>query len=145
MTVVEHVSEFACPVEKLWAFHERPDAIQVLSPPGLPVRVVRIQGGLEVGAEKEFQIGFSFLGVTWLARHVACEPGRMFADVQVAGPFRSWRHEHWMEPREEGGCQLRDRVEFQAAGGWLGALVARMQLAFLFWWRHRVTRAAVEK
>jgi len=50
------------PVERVWAFHERDDVLQLLAPSN--VKVLRREGGLKTGAEVEFLIpvGHSLAG-----------------------------------------------------------------------------------
>nr|WP_029088084.1 SRPBCC family protein [Brevibacterium album] len=74
--------------------------------------------------------------VTWRARHFGVmwtmtsrievlEAPHRFVDAQVAGPFRSFRHEHIFEP-EGGGTRMLDRVALSAPLG--GRLVERAVL-----------------
>jgi ligand-binding SRPBCC domain-containing protein len=78
------------PVERVFAFHERDDALARLSPPVPPLRVIRRTGGLMPGAEVDLRVG----PVRWLARHTRYDPPRLFVDEQVRGPFASWVHRH---------------------------------------------------
>ncbi len=76
------------PVETVFGFHEREDALRLLSPRFPPLRVIRKTGGIEPGSIKtgsrvELKIG-PFL---WTALHTAYEKNRLFADEQVQGPF----------------------------------------------------------
>ena len=126
-------------MERLWAFHERPDIIQLLTPPFAPGRMIRQSGGLEVGSEKEFALGVWPLEKRWLARHVEYERGVLFADLQVQGPFRSWLHRHSFAA-EGAGSRLIDHVEYEFYGGpWVDRVV-RWQLGSLFRHRHAATR-----
>jgi ligand-binding SRPBCC domain-containing protein len=67
----------------------------------------------------------------------------MFEDVQVSGPFKSWRHRHIIE-RHALGATLRDEIEYEPPLGWLGRLAAPLliipRLRRLFEYRHLVTR-----
>lgn len=77
--------------------------------------------------------------VTWRARHFGVwwtmtsriddyqRPTR-FVDVQTAGPFRAWRHEHTFGPHPADGTMMRDEVVFTAPLGVLGLLVERLVL-----------------
>jgi len=143
MPTFEFSSRFACPVEKLWAFHEREDALALLSGGFPPVRVLRQTGGLEPGSEKEILIGYWPLQVRWLALHRECEPGRRFTDLQVEGPFRHWQHEHLFAPEGE-GSRLTDRVDFDFPGSAVMGWLVRWQLRRMFAARHAATRRHVE-
>lgn len=133
------------PVEALFAFHERPDAFEKLTPPGQPVAVISHTGGIETGARMVLRLGFGFLSIKWVAVHTRYEKNRLFEDTQESGPFRSWRHEHRFAA-EGSGARLTDHIEFELAGGWMaerlfGGLV-RAQLEKMFAYRHRMTKEA---
>ena len=132
------------PVETVFGFHERPDALLLLSPSFPQVRVVRKSGGLELGSRVELRIGF----IEWIALHTACERNRLFVDEQIRGPFATWVHRHEFE--DAGGkTRLTDRVEFRlpggafvnAAFGWL----VKIGLRQMFLNRHKVTKRLCEQ
>ena len=135
------------PVAVVWAFHERPDVLQLLTPPWQPVQVVRREGGLGVGAETEFRLFVGPLPLRWLARHIACEPERLFVDEQVEGPFDSWQHRHEFTPEGQ-HTRLTDAIACSLPAGWvldnvLGWAI-EAQLAQLFRYRHEVTQRQCE-
>ena len=130
--------------ERVFSFHEQADALRRLTPPWEPTRVVQAAADLRVGSTALIETRmFGLLRVHWLARHTAYDPPRMFEDVQVEGPFKSWRHSHFVEPHEMGAV-LRDEVEYETPLGVLGRLAAPLlvepRLRRLFEYRHRVTR-----
>ena len=69
-------------VETVWQFHERPDILDLLTPPWQPVTVVKREGGLGVGAITEFRIMLLLIPVRWLAEHIECEENHFFVDTQ---------------------------------------------------------------
>jgi ligand-binding SRPBCC domain-containing protein len=132
------------PVETVFAFHERPDALRLLSPPFPPVRVAGKTGGLEKGSQVRLRVGF----VRWDAVHTAFERNQIFADQQVYGPFERWEHRHEFEDLGD-TTRLTDRVVYLLPGGFaanagLGWLV-NLALGLLFRYRHRVTKRLCEK
>jgi len=84
----------------------------------------------------------------WVAEHTFYDPPNMFEDVQVKGPFRSWRHRHIVEP-VSGGAVLRDEIDYEPPFGFLGRLVAPIliekRLQKMFDYRHEVTRQWCEE
>jgi ligand-binding SRPBCC domain-containing protein len=131
------------PVDTVFAFHERDDALALLSPPFPPVRVVSRRGGIAAGARVDLRIG----PVRWLALHTTYECNRLFIDEQIEGPFASWVHRHEFEDLG-GRTRLTDRVAFTLPGGAIvntlfGWLVA-WSLLPMFVQRHRVTRRMCE-
>lgn len=135
--------------ERVFAFHERPDALRLLTPPWEPTRVLRAAPNLRVGSAALIETRvLGLIPVRWLARHTLYDPPRMFEDVQVEGPFKSWRHRHVVEPHEKGAV-LRDEVEYETPLGAFGRLAAPLlvepRLRRLFDYRHRVTREWCER
>ncbi|MGD9905142.1 MAG: SRPBCC family protein [Vicinamibacterales bacterium] len=129
----------AAPVEAVFAFHERDDALALLSPPFPPLRVVSRRGGIRPGGRVDLRIG----PVRWLAAHTDYVPNQLFVDEQLEGPFASWVHRHEFEA-VGARTRLTDHVTFTLPGGRvvnavLGPLVA-LSLWPMFWYRHRVTR-----
>ncbi len=140
-------SVFRCSPEELFAFHERPEALPLLSPRDGSVRVVKPPASLHVGEEAVVKVGFGPLRATWVARHTVYEPPHRFVDEQVSGPFRSWRHEHRIEACPEGAA-LTDEIRFELPAGPLGRLVAPLVMRMLrksFEDRHATTRREVER
>lgn len=128
------------PVADVFAFHERDDALPLLSPAFPPVRVVGKSGGIEAGGRVELRVAGL---IKWVALHVEYDRNRLFVDEQVEGPFRKWRHFHEFESIGA-RTRLRDRVEYELPGGaWMNTLAAWLVTAGLnqmFRHRHRVTR-----
>jgi ligand-binding SRPBCC domain-containing protein len=76
------------------------------------------------------------------------DPPTSFVDVQVRGPYRSWRHEHTFE--EHGNRTLmRDRVQYELPFGILGSVAHRLivarQLRRIFDYRARRIRKLFAK
>lgn len=142
-------SEIEASAERVFAFHEAPDAFERLQPPWQKTEIVQPPASLEVGTRVILRIKLGPLWQTLEAEHVAYEPGRMFADRMVRGPFPSWLHQHIVTPRGPDRCVLTDDIEYELPLGWLGRLVggplARRMLERMFDHRHRVTREACEE
>lgn len=132
----------------MFAFHERPDALQTLQPPWMRAEVIQPPRSLEVGTRVLIKAYFGPLWQTIEAEHIAYEPGRMFKDRMVRGPFAKWEHTHRVEPRGEDRCALIDSIEYELPfggfGRFCGAWVARRELERLFTFRHAITRRSCE-
>ncbi len=130
--------------ERVFAFHELPDAFERLVPPWENVRIVQRADITQVGSQAVIEQ--KILGVfpsRWVAEHTAYDPPRMFADVQVSGPFRSWRHRHIVKPHSDGAV-LRDEIDFELPIPLFGRLAAAVavqpKLERMFDYRHKVTK-----
>lgn len=135
--------------ERVFAFHELPDALARLTPPWEKARVVQPAPDLQVGSTAIVETRmFGLFTVRWVAKHTLYDPPRMFEDVQVSGPFHFWRHRHIVEPHQDGSI-LRDDVEYQPPLGFIGRMFAPLlvvpRLRRLFEYRHQVTREWCEK
>ena len=135
--------------ERVFAFHELPDVMARLLPPWENSRIVEAAASLNTGSRALIDTKlFGLFTVRWEALHTAYDPPRMFEDVQVKGPFRSWCHRHIVKPHEEGAL-LRDEIEYEPPLGILGRSVAPLlivpRLQRLFDYRHQVTRDWCER
>jgi ligand-binding SRPBCC domain-containing protein len=133
---------------RVFAFHEQPRALKLLTPPWEKSRVIRHAHISEVGSRAIIETRlFSVVPVRWVARHTVYDPPRMFEDVQERGPFRRWRHRHIVSPHPQ-GATLRDEIDYEPPLGILGKLAApflvRPRLEKVFDYRHAVTRAWCE-
>ncbi len=130
--------------ESAFAFHELPDALQRLTPPWDKVRIVKSAESLAVGSSAIIETTmFGVFPLRWVAEHTVYDPPRMFEDIQLSGPFRSWRHKHIVIPHPDGAI-LRDEIEFEPpfgnAGAWLSPRFIVPRLRKMFDYRHQVTR-----
>src|SRR3954469_5029455 len=141
MMQFEHSSWIAAPVRTVFDFHKRPDALELLTPPGEAIEVISRQGGLRVGARVEFRIPVGPFSVRWVAHHIAYEEDRLFIDEQREGPFAAWVHAHVFQ-EENGGTRLTDSIEMALPGGRLAEALAgwaiRRKLRKMFEYRHKI-------
>jgi ligand-binding SRPBCC domain-containing protein len=148
MPIFEKRTRIAAPPEEVFAFHERPDALERLTPDWARARVIEKTPGIKAGARVVLEMAIGPIKQRWVAEHTAYEEGRSFHDRQVSGPFAKWEHTHLFEPDGEGGTWLIDRVEYELPLGALGRLFGggfvRGQMTRLFELRHSVTREACE-
>ncbi len=148
MPTFEKQTRIAASPERVFAFHERDDALASLTPPWEKARIVSKTPGLEVGTRAVVEVFVGPLKTTLIAEHTQYEKNRMFQDRQVKGPFASWLHTHSMEPDGSGGCILIDRIEYELPLGALGQLfggpMVRKKLQRMFDYRHEVTKKACE-
>lgn len=135
------------PVDAATAFrwHERPGALQRLTPPWERVEVIETPTSLQPGTEAKIRVFIGPWSKVWVARHTRYVPDREFQDVQVSGPFASFEHTHRIIPQDQQSCWLEDQIEFAPPGGsigrWLGSGWIRQTLDRAFRYRHAVTTA----
>ncbi len=142
-------SVICAPPEKVFAFHALPDAFERLMPPWENAKVIQKADISRIGSRASIEMRiFGLIPSRWTAEHTKYEPPKMFEDVQISGPFRSWRHRHLVLPHPEGSI-LRDEVEFEPPLGFLGApfvpFLVLPKLEKMFEYRHQVTKDWCEK
>jgi len=135
--------------EKVFAFHELPDAFERLIPPWENAKIIQKADISKIGSQAIIeQKIFGLISSLWIAEHTRYEPPNMFEDVQISGPFTSWRHLHIIESHEEVAI-LRDEIEFEPPFWIFGQLAAPLvilpKLEKMFAYRHGVTRKWCEE
>jgi ligand-binding SRPBCC domain-containing protein len=130
--------------QRVFAFHEQPQVLELLLPPWEKARVIQRAKISEIGSRAiiETQI-FGPFTVQWIAEHTVYDPPNVFEDTQIKGPFRSWRHRHVVE-HDRNGAMLRDQIDYEPPFGFVGRFLAPLlierRLRRLFDYRHQVTR-----
>jgi ligand-binding SRPBCC domain-containing protein len=134
--------------ERVFAFHELPDALTRLTPAWIDARVIANPASLQPGSRAIIDIAVApLLRLRTEAVHTVYEPPFLFEDRQLKGPFRVWKHRHIFTPVET-GTRLTDSIEFEPPFGFLGRRFAPWlvlpRLRKLFAYRHEITRAWCE-
>ncbi len=135
--------------QRVFEFHERPEALTLLIPPWEKAKVIQAAKISEIGSSAIVQTRvLGPIAVTWVARHTVYDPPHLFEDIQVKGPFRSWRHRHVIEANDHGAI-LRDEIDYELPLGVIGRLMAPLliekRLHKLFDYRHEATRRWCEQ
>ena len=141
-------SRISASAEAVFDRHEAPGAFEQLTPPGERVRVVQHEGGIRDGARVSLRPCPKPFSLRWDLEHRDYQHGRSFTDLQIAGPFRYWKHVHRMIPQGPQECVLEDAIEYELPFGTIGWLIGRpfaqRKLKRLFAFRHAVTRQAFQ-
>ena len=141
-------SRIAAPPGVVYTFHRSRGALERLTPPWERIRLVSGGDSLRVGSRVVLETYLGPIPLRWVAEHTENEPGRLFADRQVRGPFTRWYHRHLFMDDGSGGAILRDEVDYDPPLGWVGRQIfegyLREKLTRLFDYRHAITRKIVE-
>jgi ligand-binding SRPBCC domain-containing protein len=145
----EKTSVILASPEKVFAFHELPDAFERLMPPWENAKIIQKADISKIGSQAIIETKiFGIFTSRWIAEHTAYDPPRMFEDILVSGPFRSWTHRHIVEPHPEGAV-LRDAIEYWPPLRFFGPLAAPIaitpKLEKVFSYRHKVTKEWCER
>lgn len=123
-----------------FAWHERPGAFERLAPPWEDTKTLECDSGLAPGSRRVLRMKMGPVPVRWVAEHRDYEPGRKFTDVQIAGPFAAWEHEHLFTDQCPETCLHEDIVRYRLPGGTMGRVLAgssvEEKLSRVFAYRH---------
>lgn len=134
--------ELPAPIERVFAFFERPENLEAITPPFLHFRITTPGPCLiERGALIDYRLRLHGVPIRWRTRIAEYEPPRMFVDEQLHGPYRVWVHTHTFEPTRSDGTLMRDRVRYELPRvpfrGWINRWLVEPDLARIFDFRGR--------
>lgn len=152
MAVFTKRSTIQAPASHVFAWHERPEALEKLVPPWAPVQITTPPPSLRDGSRAILSLGVGPLRLEWVAEHRGYQnlgpEGGVFEDVQIEGPFARWVHRHIVRSAGPNAATLEDHIEYELPLGRLGRGLAgwkvRRDLERMFEFRHQVTRQACE-
>jgi len=122
-------------------WHERPGALERLTPPWADAEVIAREGGIRDGGTVSIRIRRGPTSFQWDVRHYDYVHGKQFCDEQVSGPMKRWNHVHRFLPAPEGGTLVEDDLDFEPPLGFAGKAVGpafvKRELERLFHFRYR--------
>ena len=143
LSLYSYESNFPVTGPELFAYHERSTALQRLTPPWQPFRILNKSGGIENGGTVEVDMKLGPLRTRWKLIHQDYSKGQQFADFQVSGPLRYWRHLHSFRSLGTRAGNLKESIQFEVPfgklGHWLSDKHIKRKLNRLFTYRHAVT------
>jgi hypothetical protein len=118
----------AAPIDDVFSFFSKPANLGLITPAAMRFRIVGQVPVLTQGATIDYRVRVGPLPISWRSLIVDWDPPNGFADVQVRGPYRVWRHEHVFSARGS-TTVMEDRVYYAAPAGILGSLANRLFIA----------------
>lgn len=134
-------STFAVDLKTLFAWHEKPGALERLIPPWDPLRVIRKDDHIHEGARVDLLMKAGPIPIPWRALHTGYAANSFFRDEQERGPFRKFIHTHRFTEESPGFSTLNDSIDFELPLGGIGDIFAgfiEKQLNQTFKYRHHV-------
>lgn len=133
------------PIAEVFAFFADAHNLEALTPPFLRFRILTQPPiAMRAGTRIDYQIRLVGIPLRWETLIESFEPGRRFVDVQLSGPYKSWRHEHEFVEVPD-GTLIKDRVTYEMPLGIVGelgrALMVRRTLDRIFDFRRQVVAA----
>lgn len=135
------------PIERVFHFHDDTNNLIRITPKGIKVAIESV-GTPGLGYEAKLIVTqFGLVRMRWHVRITQYDPPHSITDVQISGPFHTWRqHRYFREV--EGGTELTDVVEYRLPFGWLGkiadALLVKREIAKMFAYRQEATKRLLE-
>jgi uncharacterized protein len=132
--------QFSRPAAEVFAWHERPGALERMIPPWETVQVTAPSKGVGDGQRVSLRQKIGPITSEWLVEHRGYVDGKEFQDVALKGPFAEWQHTHRVFAEGAAESTLVDSIRYQLPGGALGQLLlgkwTRSKLDRLFAFRH---------
>ena len=132
------------PVEKGFAWHEKPGAMERLTPPWEKIQIISRSGTIQNGDKAYFKVKAGPFWFQWLAHHLEYEKNVKFADIQRDGPFLFWEHNHHFHPDGDHAFILEDNLRFRLPLSPFSNILAltsvKKRLTRMFEYRHTVTK-----
>jgi len=132
-------------LETAWDFFSNPFNLRLITPPWLDFNITsQVPDVIHAGLVISYRIRpFAGIGVPWVSEITRVKPPEFFVDEQHRGPYRYWRHQHFLQTIP-GGTENRDEVEYRLPGGPVGTLLhtlfVRRRLEAIFDFRHDACR-----
>ena len=134
------------PLPEAWEFFSNPANLSAITPPRMAFRILspppeRIHPGLILRYSVRPLPGYR---TRWVSEITEARAPEYFVDEQRSGPYRSWRHEHYLRPAG-GGVEVEDRVRYELPfgrlGDWVAGALVRRELEAIFAFRAEALRA----
>lgn len=114
------------PRDEVFAFFTEARNLDRLTPAFLHFRILTpMPLDMRRGTLIDYQIRLGGVPMRWRTRIETFEAPARFVDVQLSGPYRTWRHLHEFHDAP-GGTRVIDRVTYALPFGFLGVLAHRL-------------------
>ena len=113
------------PLAETFAFFSKAANLGLITPAAMKFSIQGAIPPMAKGAAIDYRVRVGPLPVRWRTRIASWEPGRRFVDLQEAGPYRLWWHEHTFHADGE-RTVMEDRVYYAPPLGVLGRLANRL-------------------
>lgn len=112
------------PVRDVFPFFADATNLQAITPDHLGFEVLTPEPiHMRAGALIDYRLRVRGVPIRWRTEITLWDPPRRFADHQLKGPYKIWRHTHSFDPTPEGGTLCTDRVEYRPPGGPLAPII----------------------
>ena len=113
------------PLEETFAFFSKAANLGLITPSAMQFSIQGQVPPMAQGAAIDYRVSVGPLPVRWRTRITRWETGRCYVDIQEAGPYRLWWHEHTFRADGE-RTVMEDCVYYTPPLGILGRLANRL-------------------
>ena len=113
------------PLEETFAFFSKAANLGVITSAAMKFSIQGQVPPMALGAAIDYRVRVGPLPIRWRTRITKWDPGRSFVELQEAGPYRLWWHEHTFQA-DGGRTIMEDRVYYAPPLGLLGRLANRL-------------------
>lgn len=122
MPTVETRCEVAASPEAAFEFFRRPHLVLSISDPSVGASLTEAPDVLDTGDRMQIQL-MAFGTVQKVVYEATVDADALVVEeLLVEGPLKAWLHRHEFHATP-GGCEVRDRVDFEPPGGLAGLLM----------------------
>ena len=113
-----------CNIETAWNFFSSPQNLSRITPGDMKFKVVSSlpEGNIYEGMIIDYKVS-PLLGipVNWQTMITQVNEKTSFTDIQLKGPYKSWKHSHEFIPNEQ-GVLMKDTVEYELPFSIIGSI-----------------------
>lgn len=111
-------------LDKAWEFLSNPKNLSLLTPKEMNMTILS-------GADRDMYPGqiiqysvtpLAGIKTKWVSEITQFKKGKYFVDVQLAGPYAYWHHQHFIH-EIEGGVEMEDIITYKVPFGILGKMI----------------------
>ncbi len=111
-------------LDKAWEFLSNPKNLSLLTPKEMNMTILS-------GADRDMYPGqiiqysvtpLAGIKTKWVSEITQFKKGKYFVDVQLAGPYAYWHHQHFIH-KIEGGVEMEDIITYKVPFGILGKMI----------------------
>ncbi len=117
MHILERTITINRPLNEVFDFFSKADNLEKITPTNVNFRILTPQPiKMQKGTMIDYKIKLNGIPMKWRTEITDWQPGIMFADNQVKGPYVRWYHQHFFKDLGNGTTEMTDRVEYLSPG-----------------------------
>jgi ligand-binding SRPBCC domain-containing protein len=109
-------------IQDVFPFFANAENLNKVTPPWLKFEILApLPIEMKVGTKVDYRLRLHGVPIRWRSDITEWDPPHKFTDIQIKGPYRFWKHEHFFTA-ESNRTKMIDRVEY-AIPGWILARI----------------------